>query len=87
MIDNKNSEMVVNFSIEYNEENKVYICNSFVMEYDNLSCEFTVSKTTMEDYAHMMNFVDYVSDDESYNAKEFLVKNFTHIKFIDKSNE
>ena len=41
----------------------------------------------MEDYAHMMNFVDYVSDDESYNAKEFLVKNFTHIKFIDKSNE
>ncbi|MGN9481195.1 recombinase family protein [Klebsiella aerogenes] len=87
VIDNKNSEMVVNFSIEYNEENKVYICNSFVMEYDNLSCEFTVSKTTMEDYAHMMNFVDYVSDDESYNAKEFLVKNFTHIKFIDKSNE
>lgn len=87
VIDNKNSEMVVNFSIEYNEENKVYICNSFVMEYDNLSCEFTVSKTTMEDYAHMMNFVDYVSDDKSYNAKEFLVNNFTNIKFIAKSNE
>lgn len=87
VIDNKSSEVVVDFSIEYNEENKVYICNSFVMEYDNLSCEFTVSKTTMEDYAHMMNFVDYVSDDESYKAKEFLVNNFTHIKFITKSNE
>ncbi|MCG7799992.1 recombinase family protein [Enterobacter asburiae] len=87
VIDNTNSDMVVDFSIEYNEGNKVYICNSFVMEYDNLSCEFTVSKTTMEDYAHMMNFVDYVSDDESYKAKEFLVNNFTHIEFITKSNE
>ena len=35
----------------------------------------------------MMNFVDYVSDDESYKAKEFLVNNLTHIKFITKSNE
>ena len=87
VIDNKSSDMVVDFSIEYNEGNKVYICNSLVMEYDNLSCEFTISKTTMEDYAHMMNFVDYVSDDESYKAKEFLVNNLTHIKFITKSNE
>ncbi|HBQ6765824.1 MULTISPECIES: recombinase family protein [Klebsiella] len=87
VIDNKSAEIVVDFSIEYNEMNKMYICNSFNMEYDNSSCKFTLSKTTMEDYAHMMNFVDYVSDDESYKAKEFLVGNFNKFKFLTKSNE
>ena len=87
VIDNKSSCIVVDFSIEYHEKNKIYICNSFVMEYDNLSCNFSVSKTTMEDYAHMMNFVDYVSDDESYKAKAFLVDNFNKIQFITKSND
>lgn len=87
VIDNKSSQMVVDFSIEYNERNNIYICNSFIMEYDNSSYDFTVSKTTMEDYAHMMNFVDYISNEESYKAKEFLVNNFNKFKFLTKNND
>ncbi len=33
----------------------------------------------IEDYAHMMNFVDFISDNEAKKIKEYLVSNLSRV--------
>lgn len=82
VINNKSSDVVVNFSIDYASDNNIYTCNSFIMTYNKKLASFTLNSSTIIDYAHMQNFVDCVSDEEGKAAKEFLINNFNRVAFI-----
>lgn len=69
VIDNKQSKVVVNFSIEYHENSHDYTCNGFILKYVKSPEEFHLMGVNIEDYAHMMNFVDFISDNEAKNKR------------------
>ncbi|WP_133960004.1 recombinase family protein [Raoultella planticola] len=79
VIDNKQSKVVVNFSIEYHENSHDYTCNSFILKYVKSPEEFHLMGVNIEDYAHMMNFVDFISDNEAKKIKEYLVSNLSRV--------
>ncbi|HBQ4270831.1 TPA: recombinase family protein, partial [Escherichia coli] len=79
VIDNKQSKVVVNFSIEYHENSHDYTCNGFILKYVKSPEEFHLMGVNIEDYAHMMNFVDFISDNEAKKIKEYLVSNLSRV--------
>ena len=79
VIDNKSSSVVVNFCIEYQGYSNNYVCNDFIVRYIKSTGEFCMIGANIEDYAHMMNFVDYFSDAEAKQLKEYLASNFSLI--------
>ena len=81
VIDNKSSRVVVNFSIDYGEKINVYTCNTFTMIYNKKKQNFKLKHSTIIDYGHMLNFIDYVSDAECRSAKDFLEINFNKVSF------
>lgn len=81
VINNKNDDVVVNFSIEYSNDFNTYTCNTFVMTYDKEHDDFSFNTPTMIDYSHMLNFIDYVSDEECKTIKNYLVLNFNTMNF------
>lgn len=82
VIDNKSSDVIVNFSIKYDENSALYRCNDFSLTYEKNSNVFIASEEIdIKDYAHMMNFVDYSSDEMSKNIKGYLVSNFSKFSF------
>lgn len=81
IVDNKQSKVVTNFSIEYEEACNLYRCNDFVMSYKKMTHVFTIDKMNIEGYVHMMNFIDFVNDDEASSAKEYLLSSMDNIDF------
>lgn len=79
IIDNKQSKVIVNFSIKYEELSIVYNCNEFVLGYEKMTRTFTIGNMNVEGYLHMMNFIDFVNDNEVMNVKEFLLQNMSSI--------
>jgi DNA invertase Pin-like site-specific DNA recombinase len=78
VIDN-NSSKVVSFSIEYTDKIITYTCNTFVMIYNKELNSFKLESATVHDYSLMKNFIEFVSDDESKAAREFLLLNFNGV--------
>lgn len=51
------------------------------MIYNKKKSTFKIKRSTMIDYGHILNFIDYVSDAECRSAKDFLEVNFNKISF------
>ncbi|WAT08855.1 recombinase family protein [Rouxiella badensis] len=82
VVDNKLLITIVNFSIQYNEKNTLYKCNSFIICHEKESNVFIIEGCAdIQDYGNMMNFIDYVSDEETINLKDYLVNNAHKISF------
>ncbi|WP_314419194.1 recombinase family protein [Pseudescherichia vulneris] len=81
IVDNKESKVVVNFSINYEEVCNVYRCNDFIMSYEKLTRVFTIDTMNVEGYVHMMNFIDFVNDDVAVSAKEYLLSSMDNVDF------
>lgn len=82
VIDNKSSNVVVDFSIWDKGDSVLYRCNTFAMFFDKETKVYSiVSETSIQDYSHMMNFIDYVSYDFSKHVKDYLVSNFSKFSF------
>lgn len=85
VIDNKSSNVIVDFSIESNESNSLYRCNNFLLTYrENSTISIVSADIDVTDYSLMMNFVDYSSDETSKKVKEYLVSNISNFCFSDK---
>lgn len=85
VIDNKSSNVIVDFSIESNESNSLYRCNNFLLTYrENSTISIVSTDIDVTDYSLMMNFVDYSSDETSKKVKEYLVSNISNFCFSDK---
>jgi hypothetical protein len=82
IINKTESKVVVNFSVESRDDVVEFVCNQFMMRYYKYNNEFDVMGSSLIDYSHMVNFVDYLEDDVSRLAKEFLVKNMDRIVLL-----
>ncbi|MEH2721988.1 recombinase family protein, partial [Klebsiella pneumoniae] len=82
IINKTESKVVVNFSVESGDDVVEFVCNQFMMRYYKYNNEFDVMGSSLIDYSHMVNFVDYLEDDVSRLAKEFLVKNMDRMVLL-----
>ncbi|HBT4786332.1 TPA: recombinase family protein [Klebsiella variicola subsp. variicola] len=82
IINKTESKVVVNFSVESRDDVVEFVCNQFMMRYYKYNNEFDVIGSSLIDYSHMVNFVDYLEDDVSRLAKEFLVKNMDRMVLL-----
>jgi len=73
IVDNKSTEVVANFSIEYQEEINIYKCNSFTLSFNKAMMLCETTHFNMNDVVLMMNFIDFINEPEAESIKQFLI--------------
>lgn len=73
VVDNKTTDMVVNYSIEEVNKDIVYTCNHFIVTYNKDTESIKCTDSSFTDYLLMMNHLDLIIDDPvSIKLKEYL---------------